>query len=63
MPPTNKVHADRKDLIFVTIKLSDEEGLTEHIFQFEVEGPAEIVATDNGDPTDMIAFPSHGRAA
>jgi len=28
-----------------------------------VEGPAEIVATDNGDPTDMTAFPSLSRSA
>ncbi len=30
---------------------------------FEIEGPGEIVATDNGDPTDMTAFPSHDRQA
>ena len=31
--------------------------------RFTVEGPGEIVATDNGDPTDMTAFPSHERRA
>jgi beta-galactosidase len=30
---------------------------------FEVSGPGEIVATDNGDPTDMTAFPSMDREA
>ena len=30
---------------------------------FDIEGPGEIVATDNGDPTDMTAFPSHDRQA
>jgi beta-galactosidase len=30
---------------------------------FEVSGPGEIVATDNGDPTDMTAFGSQDRKA
>jgi beta-galactosidase len=30
---------------------------------FELEGPGEIVATDNGDPTNMTAFPSPDRQA
>ena len=30
---------------------------------FTIEGPGEIVATDNGDPTDMTEFPSHMRKA
>ena len=62
-----QVSADRKDLIFVTVEVTDEESLTvpaaNDIIKFEVEGPAEIVATDNGDPTDMKTFPSHDRAA
>jgi len=30
---------------------------------FSISGPGEIVATDNGDPTDMTAFPSKDRNA
>jgi beta-galactosidase len=30
---------------------------------FTIEGPGEIVATDNGDPTDLTAFPSRARNA
>ena len=30
---------------------------------FEIAGPGEIVATDNGDPTNMTPFPSHDRQA
>jgi beta-galactosidase len=30
---------------------------------FEIAGPGEIVATDNGDPTDMTDFPSTDRKA
>ncbi|WP_163711338.1 beta-galactosidase GalB [Mangrovibacterium lignilyticum] len=63
----NKISADGKDLAFVTVKVTDENGLlvpdAANNIHFRVEGPGEIVATDNGDPTDMNAFPSHDRKA
>jgi len=31
--------------------------------QFSIEGPGEIVATDNGDATNLVAFPSKEREA
>ena len=31
--------------------------------KFSIEGPGEIVATDNGDPTEFIPFTSHEREA
>lgn len=34
-----------------------------HPITFEISGPGEIVATDNGDPTDMTVFSSHKRKA
>ena len=30
---------------------------------FEISGPGEIAATDNGDPTDLVSFPSRDRKA
>ena len=30
---------------------------------FSIEGLGEIVATDNGDPADLVSFSSHDRAA
>ncbi|MDT0643568.1 beta-galactosidase GalB [Zunongwangia sp. F363] len=73
-PAALKISADReeikangKDLAFITVEVVDEDGLTvptaNNNIQFEVEGPAEIVATDNGDPTNMTPFPSHQRKA
>ncbi|MDT0676549.1 beta-galactosidase GalB [Autumnicola musiva] len=63
----NNIKADGKDLAFITVEIVDEEGLTVptaiNNVQFEVEGPGEIVATDNGDPTNMNPFPSHQRKA
>jgi len=34
-----------------------------NLIHFEVSGPGEIVATDNGDPTDTTVFPSKDRKA
>ena len=59
--------ADGEDLSFITVQISDEEGLlvprTNNLIKFTLEGPGEIVATDNGDQTDMTAFPSQERNA
>ena len=62
-----KIRADGDDLSFVTVKIVDKDGLvvprSKNALAFEVSGPGEIVATDNGDPTDLTAFPSHERKA
>ncbi|UZK65474.1 beta-galactosidase GalB [Sphingomonas sp. M1-B02] len=61
------IAADGADLAFVTVRVLDAKGkrvpMAKHAIAFDVEGPAQIVATDNGDPTDMTAFPSHRRNA
>ena len=61
------VRADGKDLSFVTIRIADAEGLTapraNNRIRFRVEGPADLVATDNGDPTSFESFQSPGRNA
>ncbi|MFV0591594.1 MAG: beta-galactosidase GalB [Draconibacterium sp.] len=61
------INADGKDLSFITLEITDENGLTvaqaSAEITFSTEGPGEIVATDNGDPTDMTAFPSKARKA
>ena len=58
---------DGKDLSFITLKVADADGQmvprSMSLIHFEVSGPGEIVATDNGDPTDMTAFPSKDRNA
>jgi beta-galactosidase len=35
----------------------------DNIIRFEISGPGEIIATDNGDPTDLQPFPSKERKA
>ncbi|MDG5766206.1 beta-galactosidase GalB [Balneolales bacterium ANBcel1] len=61
------ISADGYDLSFITITLHDEEGRfvrnADNQISFSIDGAGEIVATDNGDPTDMNPFPSHERRA
>ncbi|EDY82276.1 Glycosyl hydrolases family 2, immunoglobulin-like beta-sandwich domain [Verrucomicrobiia bacterium DG1235] len=61
------IAGDGEDLSFVTVRVLDENGrLVPHAknaLSFSVEGPGEIVATDNGDPTSLVSFHSHERAA
>lgn len=59
--------ADGKDVAFITVRVSDKNGATaprssDHI-RFSLEGPGEIIATDNGDPTSLEPFSSHERDA
>jgi beta-galactosidase len=66
-PDRNRIRADGKDLSFVTVRVADKSGSTapradNRIF-YSIEGPGEIVATDNGDPTSFEPFPSHERKA
>lgn len=60
-----KIMADGKDLSFVTLRVTDSDGLTvpnaDNQIKFSIKGPGELVATDNGDPRDMVSFPSHER--
>ena len=66
-PDRNEIYADGKDLSFVTVQVVDNKGrmvpIANNMINFTIEGPGEIVATDNGDPADMLEFPSHSRNA
>ena len=62
LPDRAEIRADGRDLSFVTVRLVDQDGVlaprASHRIRFEVEGPGEIVATNNGDPTSFEPFPS-----
>jgi beta-galactosidase len=66
-PDRSTITADAKDLSFVTVTVADASGVlvprSSNSMTFSVTGPGEIVATDNGDPTDRTAFPSLTRKA
>jgi len=63
----NKIKNDGNDLAFITVRVADKNGLTvpraDNSITFAVSGCGEIVATDNGDPTDLVPFSSHTRKA
>jgi beta-galactosidase len=67
VPDRAKISSDGKDLSFVTLSVADADGAvvprSMNEIHFELSGPGEIVATDNGDPTDTTVFQSHDRAA
>lgn len=55
-----EMKADGEDLIFVTVKIMDKDDIlvprAHNLVSFTISGPAEIVATDNGDPTSHESF-------
>lgn len=61
------IKSDGKDLAFITVQVADNKKRvvprSDNLIEFSIEGPGEIVATDNGDPTNMVPFPSHKRKA
>ncbi|HEU5289067.1 MAG TPA: beta-galactosidase, partial [Cyclobacteriaceae bacterium] len=61
------IQANGRDLAFITIQVADANGLSvprsNNSIEFSIEGPGEIVATDNGDPTNMESFSAKKREA
>jgi beta-galactosidase len=66
-PDRARIRADGLDLSFVTLRILDDNGVpaptAKNLIRFSVEGPGEIVATDNGDPTSLVSFQSPQREA
>jgi beta-galactosidase len=61
------IAADGRDLAFITVRIVDKDGIAvpraSPRVRFTVEGPGELAATDNGDPTSFESFQSPERAA
>jgi beta-galactosidase len=62
------IRGDGADLCFLTTRLVDQNGLTvpvaQNLIKYEItQGPGEIVATDNGDATDLAIFSQPERHA
>ena len=59
-PDRATIAGDGHDLSFVTLTVADSAGLmvprSKNDIVFSISGPGEIVATDNGDATDMNIF-------
>jgi beta-galactosidase len=67
LPDRAEIRADGTDLSFVTVRVMDQDGVTvpraDHRLKFSIEGPGEIIATDNGDPTSFEPFQASERKA
>ncbi len=63
----NVINSDGKDLVFITVRITDKNGLTvprsNNQLNFSIEGPGKIIATDNGDPTNHESFQAKSRKA
>jgi beta-galactosidase len=61
------ITGDGLDLAYVSVAVVDFSGTVvpraANTIIFAVSGPGKLAATDNGDPTDMTAFPSASRKA
>jgi beta-galactosidase len=61
------IRADGQDLSFVTVTVADAKGVmaprADNSIHFDITGPGEIAATDNGDPTSFESFQSHDHKA
>jgi beta-galactosidase len=61
------IAADGQDLSFITVTIADKDDVlvprAKNRVRFSIDGPGEIVATDNGDPTSFEAFQSRERNA
>jgi beta-galactosidase len=59
--------SDGRDLAFVTVSLSDRRGIpaprASNLIRFSIDGPGQIVAVDNGDPTSFEPFQAMQRKA
>ena len=61
------LEADGSDLAFVTVTIADGDGLlvprARNLVKFELSGPGEIAAVDNGDATSFAPFQAQERHA
>jgi beta-galactosidase len=61
------IRSDGRDLSFITVRVVDQSGSlaprADNLIRFTIDGPGEIVATDNGDPTNLESFKSTQREA
>jgi beta-galactosidase len=66
-PDRSTIRADGQDLSFVTITVADAKGVmaprADNSIHFDISGPGEIAATDNGDATSFESFQSHDHKA
>jgi beta-galactosidase len=62
-----QILADRQDLAYVTIEITDEKGIlnpkADNLLRFEIDGPGTIVGVGNANPVSTESFQSDKRKA
>jgi beta-galactosidase len=66
-PDRTIFHVDGSDLVFVTVDITDDAGVlaphADNLVRFSLQGPADIIATDNGNPISFESFQAPERKA
>jgi beta-galactosidase len=66
-PDRATFHADGSDLVYVTVDIHDAAGVlaphADNLVRFSLQGPGEIIATDNGNPISFESFQASQRKA
>jgi beta-galactosidase len=66
-PDRAELRADGADLSFITVRITDADGnvcpLADNLVRFQVDGPAQIAAVDNGNATSTEPFLANCRKA
>jgi len=59
-PDRSRITANGDDLSFVTVSVADKDGMmvprSMNLLKFEISGPGEIIAVDNGDAASLESF-------
>jgi beta-galactosidase len=67
VPDRSTIAGDGHDISFVKVTVVDRAGLmvprAKNLIHFSITGPGEIIATDNGDATDLASFQDTDRKA
>lgn len=64
-PDRLALRADGRDLVYVTVDITDSASVpaprADNLVRFSLQGPGDIVATDNGNPVSFESFQAHER--
>jgi beta-galactosidase len=67
IPDRTTFRADGTDLVYVTVDITDTDGVlvprADHLVRFSLQGPGDIIATDNGNPISFESFQAPERKA
>jgi beta-galactosidase len=67
IPDRKKIHADGRDLVYVTVEVTDADGVlvpwADDLIHFEIKGPGVLAGVGNGNPRSTESFQQLRRTA